>query len=88
MTGEQVLEWSRQRLPMFSPNAVLEAIRSQALCLQLDGRAPQWFTQTEIDRILFALNQQRGPGSVGRTGVARHVEARRRRLRRVNDKAS
>ena len=31
MTGEQVLEWSRQRLPMFSPNAVLEAIRSQAL---------------------------------------------------------
>lgn len=65
MTSEQISEWSRNRLPMFAPNAVLEAIRSRSLCLQLDGQAAQWFTRTEIDRILFTLFQQRGPVRLG-----------------------
>ena len=65
MTSEQVLEWSRNRLPMFAPNSVFEAIRSRSLCLQLDGRAAQWFSRTEIDRILFALSQQRSPVRLG-----------------------
>ncbi len=61
MTGEQVLEWSKNRLPTFPPGAVLEAVRSQALCWQPDGRAPLFFARTEIDRILFVLQQQRAP---------------------------
>jgi hypothetical protein len=61
MTSEQITDWSLNRLPMFSPYAVLDAVRSQSLSLQLDGRPVQWFSRTEIDRILYTLSQQRAP---------------------------
>lgn len=61
MTSEQIMDWSRSRLPMFAPDAVLDAVRSQSLSLQMDGRPAQWFSRTEIDRILYTLSQQRTP---------------------------
>jgi hypothetical protein len=61
MTSEQIMDWSRNRLPMFTPDAVLDAVRSQSSSLQIDGRPVQWFSRTEIDRILHTLSQQRTP---------------------------
>ncbi|MEZ5947644.1 MAG: sigma factor-like helix-turn-helix DNA-binding protein [Planctomycetaceae bacterium] len=61
MTSDQIMDWSRSRLPLLAPDAVLDSVRSQSLSLQIDGRPVQWFSRTEIDRILYTLSQQRTP---------------------------
>ncbi len=63
MTVEEIQEWSARTLPEIDPNVAIELIKSRFPTCERD-RTPVWFSDSDTDKVLWALQMKARPAAV------------------------